>query len=154
MDINVVNMNKPLFTVIAWLMLSACTPGYQWVNTDYPLPEMKDHFAMDKGDCIREADATYPDPYPVADPDELYYECMAQTSRRETYPVKAEDGTTVYRTVMTRGNPYVCRPTREEQQYYREYENYLRQQRNERAQYVNSCLAIMGWEKIQIVEEQ
>lgn len=147
-------MFKNWIKLLVLANLAGCSPGYKWMNSDYAVTEMDDHFAMDKGACIREADVTYPDPYPIADPEEVYYDCMANTSRRETYPVKAEDGSTVYRTVIARGNPYFCRPSREERQNFRDYENYLRQQRNERAQYVNSCLAIMGWEKIYIEEQQ
>lgn len=147
-------MFKTLIIIITILTLSACAPGYRWVNSDYPLSQMEDQFILDKGSCIRDADDTYPEPYPVQDPDEVYEECMAYTSRQERYAVKTEDGRTEYRTVTVRGNPYVCTPSREARQNYREYENYLMQQRNSRAQYVNSCLAIMGWEKIQIEQQQ
>ncbi len=138
--------------IVGLLLLAGCGPGYRWINDEYPVAEMDDHFEMDKGNCIRESDATYPDPYPIQDPDEYYYECMANTTRLERYAVKNEDGTTEYRTVTRRGNPYLCTPSREHKRYYREYETELREQRNSRAKYVNSCLSIMGWQRIQIEE--
>jgi hypothetical protein len=128
-------------------------PGYTWVNDYYTEAEISGSFAMDKGDCIRESDQTYPYPRPIENPDELYYECMSEISREESYPVKTEDGKTVYRTVKSRGNPYQCRPSREHRDAYREYEYVLRQQQSNRAKHVNSCLFILGWERIKNVPE-
>lgn len=143
-------MIKSLFTCVAILVLSGCAPGYVWMNDDYSTSKMKDHLVADKGNCFREAKYTYPDPRPVKNPDDTYHECMAYTRRLVRYPVTNEEGETEYRIASVRGNPYVCTPSRQERRYYREYENYLMRQRNERARYVNSCLAIMGWQRIPI----
>jgi len=143
-------MIKSLFSIIILSILSGCAPGYVWKNNDYSPSQMKDHYFVDRGSCVREAQYTYPDPTPVINPDDTYHECMAYTRRLVRYPVTIDDGTTEYRTVSVRGNPYICTPSRQQRQYYREYENYLMRQRNERANYVNSCLAIMGWERIPI----
>jgi hypothetical protein len=141
-------MRKILTLIFLLATLYGCMPGYTWVNTDYTAEEMSDHFVMDKGECIREADRTYPDPYPVPDPDELYYECMAYTRRTEIYPVKTEDGDIEYRTIIRRGNPWLCRPSTEHRFAYREYQFELSQQQISRAEYVNSCLLMMGWDRI------
>jgi hypothetical protein len=138
--------------IIIYLLVTAfgCMPGYTWINNDFTADEMTYNFYLDKSDCIRESDQTYQDPVPVQNPDELYYECMANTTRRETYPAKTEDGSIKYRTVTTRDNPYLCRPSRELRNSYREYEYELRQQQSNRAKYVNACLSIMGWERIKV----
>ena len=141
-------MIRSVSPIIILLILSGCTPGYVWINDDYSSSQMKDYFIVDRGDCIRDAQYSYPDPRPVANPEDNYRECMAYTRRLVRYPVTTEDGKTEYRTVSVRGNPYVCTPSRQERRYYREYENYLMRQRHERASYVNSCLAIMGWERM------
>jgi hypothetical protein len=142
------NMIKLLYSIVFLIILSGCTPAYVWMNDDYSTAEMRDHFVVDHGSCAREAYYSYPDPVPVKNPDDVYRECMAHTRRLVRYPVTTEDGETEYRTVLVRGNPYVCTPSRQQQRYYREYENYIMRQRSERAHYVNSCLAIMGWERI------
>ena len=130
--------------------LYGCMLGYNWVNTDYPADEMSNHFAMDKGECIQKSDMTYRDPAPVQNPDELYDECMADTTREESYPVKTEDGNIEYRTVTRRGNPFYCRTSRAHRDAYREYQSELRQQQLNRAKFVNSCMAFMGWERIKL----
>jgi hypothetical protein len=136
------------------LTLSACMPGYKWVNTDFSEDEMRDQYVLDKGQCMQVAGQTYPDPYPVQNPDELYYECMAYSSRRETYPIRTEDGDIEYRTVTRRANPWQCRPPREMREAYREYQNELRSMQMYRARHVNSCMSVMGWERIKIELEQ
>lgn len=145
-------MLKTSILIVSLLILSGCGPSYRWINDEYPVADMQDHLEMDKGNCIRESDYTYPDPWPMEDPEDDYYECMAYTSRQVSYPITKEDGTTEYRTVTTRGNPYVCTPSRRERELYRAYENYVRQQRYHRAEYVNSCLSMQGWQRIKIEE--
>lgn len=129
-------------------LLSGCAPGYVWVNREYPMEEREDRLVMDKGLCMQEAEQSYPDPYPVADPADAYDECMFNTVWRDTYPVRTEDGRIVYRTVTGRGDPYWCRPGWHERQAYREYEQELQSQRNERVKYLNSCLRLKGWEQV------
>ena len=141
-------MFRVLLTTVAVAGLYGCAPGYVWVNSEFPPEEMEDRLVMDKGACIREADRTYPEPYPMEDPDNDYYDCMASTMRREMYPVRTRDGRIVYRTVTDRGDSYLCRPRRGEREAYREYEWELRRQRANQAQYINSCLRFMGWEQI------
>lgn len=143
-------MNRVLFAMILIPALYGCGPGYRWVNSEFSPEEMEDRFVMDKGACIREADQTYPDPYPVQDPDEAYYECMASTTRRETYRVKTDDGRTEYRTVTASGDPYLCTPSREDREQYRNYERELQSQRASQSQHVNSCLRLMGWDRIPV----
>ncbi|MGK0297323.1 MAG: hypothetical protein ACI9XC_000926 [Gammaproteobacteria bacterium] len=141
-------MIKTVITSFLLIVTYGCMPGYTWINNDFTSDKMTDNFYFDKGNCIRESDLIYQDPNPVQDPEELSNECMANTTRRETYPVKSEDGSIKHRTVTTRGNSYLCRPSRELRNAYREYEYELRQQQSNRAKYVNACLSIMGWERI------
>lgn len=128
------------------LTLSGCAPGYIWINNEYTATQMKDQLVVDRGSCSWEANESYPDPYPVQDPDDAYYECMAYYREQETYVVITEEGRKVYRAV--RDNPYLCRPSRQAREEFRTYEYELMQQRNNRAKYVNSCLAIKGWQQI------
>ena len=143
-------MIKTLSLICLMVTIYGCMLGYTWVNTDYPAEEMSDHLVLDKGECIYKSDRTYPDPKPVQDPDKLYYECMAYTNRQDQYPIKTEDGNIEYRTVTRIGDPYYCRPSWEHRSAYREYESELRQQQTNRVKYVNSCLSIMGWDRIKI----
>jgi hypothetical protein len=142
------SMFKTLFILCLLVSVYGCMPGYTWINTDFSDDEMTENFYLDKGNCIRDSDKTYQDPSPVQNPDELYYECMAHTTRQETYPVKTEDGSIKYHTTTSSGNPYHCRPSRELRNAYREYEHELRQQQSNRAKYINACLSMMGWERI------
>jgi hypothetical protein len=135
------------------LILSGCGPGYRWVNNEYPLAEMDDHFEMDKGTCVRESDDTYPDPVPVENPDDYYNECMANTTMLERVVIENPDGTRRYETVRKQGNPYLCTPSREYRDHYASYVNDLWTQQTSRAKYVDSCLSLMGWQQILIEEK-
>jgi hypothetical protein len=131
------------------LTLTGCLgPGYKWINPEFTVEQMEDQFILDKGACMGEANTSYPDPYPVQDPEEAYYECMDYYREQETYVVITEEGRKVYRAV--RDNPYLCRPSRQARDDYRAYEYELMQQKNNRAKYVNSCLAIKGWQQIPV----
>jgi hypothetical protein len=143
-------MLRVFIFITTLFVLTACMPGYKWVNTDFSEEEMYDNYVLDKGQCMQVAGQTYPDPEPVRDPDELYNECMAYSSRRDTYPVRTEDGGIEYRTVTRRVNPWQCRPPRELREAYREYQNELRDMQMFRARHVNSCMSVMGWERIKI----
>ena len=132
------------------LFLTGCMLGYTWVNPDYPEEEMRNEFVKDKGECMGRAGRLYPLPEPVQDPDELYRECMSYYEREERYPVRNADGDIEYRTVTRRPNPWQCRPSRELEAAFREYESELRAQQMGRARYVNTCLATFGWERIKI----
>ncbi len=142
-------MTKTIIQIGVFFILAGCLgPGYKWVNPEFPLGQMEDQFILDKGACMAEANSSYPDPYPVQDPEETYYECMDYYREQETYVVITEEGRKVYRAV--RDNPYLCRPSRQAREQYRMYESELRQQGNNRAKYVNSCLAIKGWQQIPV----
>ena len=143
-------MLKNLTLICLLVNLYGCMLGYTWVNTDYPTDEMSDHFVLDKGECIRESDLTFRYPDPVQDPDELYYECIADMTHQEEYPVKTEDGSIEYRTVIRRVNPFYCKTSRQHRAAYREYESELRESQLNRAKYINSCLSVMGWERMKI----
>jgi hypothetical protein len=146
------NMIRSLFLAVILVTVSGCAPRYTWVNDAYSTSQMNDHFAVDEGECISEANYTYPDPMPIEDPDNAYFECMAYNRRYSTYSGTNEDGEHIQGTIVTTGDPYACNPTFEERQNYREYEEYVRQQRSYRTDYIESCLLIKGWEK-NLVEE-
>jgi hypothetical protein len=129
-------------------ILCGCMLGYTWVNPDYSEDEMRGQFFVDKGECMGRAGRLYQDPEPVQDPDELYRECMRDIEREERYPVRTEDGNIEYRTVTRRTNPWQCRPSRELETAFREYQSELRTQQMGRARYVNTCLATFGWERV------
>ncbi len=147
-------MIKASLVTVCLISLAGCMPGYKWVNPDFSEEEMRDQFVLDKGHCMQIADQTYPDPDPVQDPDELYSECMDYSSRRDTYPVRTEDGDIEYKTVTRRAHPWQCRPPRELREAYREYQHALRSMQTYRARHVNSCMSVMGWERIKIELEQ
>ncbi len=147
-------MVKLLTTISSVIFLSACMPGYKWVNIDIEADKMSDQFVVDKGECMYVAGQSYPDPPAVRDPDELYYDCMEYSSRRDSYPVRTEDGSIEYRTVTRSVNPWQCRPPRELVRAYRKYENELRQTQIYRARHVNSCMSVMGWERIKTETDQ
>lgn len=141
-------MIKALAISCSLVVLTGCIPGYKWVNTDFSEDEMTANYVVDKGECMYVANQSYPDPEPVQNPDELYNECMAYSSRQDSYPVRTEDGGIEYRTVTRRVSPWQCRPPRELVRAYREYEIELRQTQMYRARHVNSCMSVMGWERI------
>lgn len=142
-------MTKLIIHIGIILLLTGCLgPGYKWVNPEFAVEQMDDQFTLDKGACMGEANTSYPDPYPVQDPEDAYYECMSYYREQETYVVITEEGRKVYRAV--RDNPYLCRPSRQAQEEYRTYEYELMQQRNNRGKYVNSCMAIKGWQQMPV----
>jgi hypothetical protein len=147
-------MFKLLLISSSAIFLSACMPGYKWVNIDIEADKMTDQFVVDKGECMYVAGQSYPDPSAVRDPDELYDDCMAYSSHQDSYPVRTEDGNIEYRTVNRRVNPWQCRPPRELVRAYREYEIELRQTQMYRARHVNSCMSMMGWERIKTDPDQ
>ena len=130
------------------VMLAAACTRYTWVNDSYSAAEMQDNYVLDRGNCVREANATYPEPYPVQDPEQAYYECMARNTRDGTVAGRTAYGEFVYGRVRTTPNPYACAPTYEHKRRYEEYTETLSAQERQRAAYVNSCMSILGWEKV------
>ncbi len=138
-------MIKTFIQIVFLLILSGCTPSYTWVNDGYPVSQMKDQFAVDQGSCRSEANDSYPDPYPVDDPDDVYYQCMLNNRTEGTPTDMSDDEITVSRPV--RQNPYVCTPTHQARQEYRAYETELRRQRHNRTNFIDGCLSLKGWKK-------
>ena len=146
-------MRKVTFILLpaAALLLAGCA-RYSWVNDSYSAAEMEDNYVLDRGNCIREANVTYPEPYPVQDPEQAYYECMARNTRTGTVAERTPEGEIVYRRVRSTPRPYVCAPTYEEKRRFEEYVETLQARERERAAYVQSCMSVLGWERIRMEE--